>query len=209
MHTGKRIGIFGGTFDPIHIGHLVIAEAAREEYALERVIFVPAAHPPHKLARFITPEEDRLAMVRLATESNPYFEVSDVEIRRPGLSYTVDTLRWFHTQFPPDTEFYFILGMDTLLELPTWKYIDELLELTHFIGALRPHYERDPEKVIAHFGRTGRERIHALAVPQLEISATDLRNRMENGRSVRYFIPAAVREYVIKNGIYRGQEHVE
>lgn len=206
MHTGKRIGIFGGTFDPIHIGHLVIAEAAREEYALERVIFVPAAQPPHKLTRFITPEAERLAMVRLATESNPYFEVSDVEMRRPGLSYTVDTLRWFHTQFPPGTEFYFVLGTDTLLELPSWKYIDELLELTHFIGALRPHYDREPEKMIAHFGQMGREKIHILTAPELEISATDLRRRLESGRSVRYFIPDIVREYVMEHGIYRRRE---
>lgn len=202
MGENHRIGIFGGTFNPIHIGHLVIAEAAREEYNLEKVIFVPASHPPHKHFDIAT-DNIRYEMVKLAVADNPYFEVSNMELRRPGLSYTVDTMRCFHKEYPENTEFYFIVGMDTLLELPTWKYVDELIQLCHFLGALRPNYRTDLSDVLAYFGDIGRERIHYLHTPQLEISATDLRERLRKGKSVRYLMPKQVAEWLLANNVYR------
>ena len=203
MTIPQRIGIFGGTFNPIHLGHLVIAEAAWQEYDLTKVVFVPASHPPHKQQDLdVAPDELRYEMVRLAIADNPHFDISDVELQREGLSYTVDTLRYFHTQYPTGTEFYFIVGTDTLEQLPTWKYIDELIELCHFVGALRPHYQVNREHLTERFGDLAQTRIHYLATPQLEISATDLRRRLCRGQSVRYLMPDAVRRWLTEKGIY-------
>lgn len=203
MTMPQRIGIFGGTFNPIHLGHLVIAEAAWQEYDLAKVVFVPASHPPHKQQDSdVAPNELRYEMVRLAIADNPHFDISDVELRREGLSYTVDTLRYFHTQYPAGTEFYFIIGTDTLEQLPTWKYIDELIELCHFVSALRPHYQVNWEHLTERFGDLAQTRIHYLATPQLEISATDLRRRLCRGQSVRYLMPDPVRRRLTEKGIY-------
>ncbi len=203
MTMPQRIGIFGGTFNPIHLGHLVIAEAAWQEYDLDKVVFVPASHPPHKQQDSdVAPNELRYEMVRLAIADNPHFDISDVELRREGLSYTVDTLRYFHTQYPAGTEFYFIIGTDTLEQLPTWKYIDELIELCHFVSALRPHYQVNWEHLTERFGDLAQTRIHYLATPQLEISATDLRRRLCTGQSVRYLMPDPVRRRLTEKGIY-------
>lgn len=203
MLTLRRIGIFGGTFNPIHNGHLLIAEAAREEYGLERVVFVPASHPPHKDRRHIAPNRLRCDMVRLAIDDNPFFFVSDVELLREGPSYTVDTMRYFHERYRENTEFYFIMGTDTLLDLPTWKYADELMELTHFLSALRPRYHTDLSALTKRFGESARGKIHFLHTPEMEISATDLRHRLVTGQSTRYLLPSAVQEYIQANGIYR------
>ena len=203
MTMPQRIGIFGGTFNPIHLGHLVIAEAAWQEYDLAKVVFVPASHPPHKQQDSdVAPNELRYEMVRLAIADNPHFDISDVELRREGLSYTVDTLRYFHTQYPAGTEFYFIIGTDTLEQLPTWKYIDELIELCHFVSALRPHDQVNREHLTERFGDLAQTRIHYLATPQLEISATDLRRRLCRGQSVRYLMPDPVRRRLTEKGIY-------
>ncbi len=206
MDKLKKIGVFGGTFNPIHIGHLVIAEAAREEYALEKIIFVPAFHPPHK-SFDIAPGVARMEMVSRAIADNPYFDISDVEMLRPGPSYTVETMRYFRKVFSRDTEFYFIVGMDTLLELPTWKYVDELICLCHFLAALRPQYQSDITEVMAYFGDIGKEKIHYLHTPQLEISATDLRHRFRTGRSVRYLMPKNVADWIEENKIYSEMEN--
>ena len=133
-------------------------------------------------------------MVRLAIADNPHFAISDVELQREGLSYTVDTLRYFHTQYPSGTEFYFIVGTDTLEQLPTWKYIDELIELCHFVSALRPHYQVNREHLTERFGDLAQTRIH--------YSATDLRRRLCTGQSVRYLIPDAVRCRLTEKRVY-------
>lgn len=203
MLTLRRIGVFGGTFNPIHNGHLLIAEAAREEYGLEKVIFVPTSHPPHKDSRGIAANQLRYDMVRLAIEDNPFFFVSDVELVRAGPSYTVDTMRYFHERYPEDTEFYFIMGTDTLLDLPTWKYADELMQLTHFLSALRPRYRTDLSILTKRFGSSARENIHLLHTPEMEISATDLRRRFSTGQSTRYLLPSAVQQYIQANEIYQ------
>jgi len=197
----KRIGIFGGTFNPIHMGHLMIAEFTREKYNLEEVIFVPSSNPPHKKLG-IAAAEHRYKMTELAIADNPYFSISEVELTRKGPSYTIDTIKYFQTLYPKGTEFYFICGTDTILALPTWKYIDELLELCYFIGASRPD-NADAHNVINSFGALGREKIKLLEVPKLKISATDLRERLQNKETVRYIVPETVINYINTHNFYK------
>ena len=206
MSERKRIGIFGGTFNPIHIGHLILAEAVREEYALEKVIFVPAAVPPHKEGEILSAQM-RLAMVVLATKDNPYFTVSDVELRREGKSYTVDTVKYFKKKYGDGVDFYFIAGTDTIHDLPTWKHIDELLELCHFIGGTRPDGTEVIDSVIEFFGEVGKEKIHRLKSPELEISSTDIRRRIKEGKSVRYMMLKGVIQYIVEHNIYKEKHH--
>ncbi len=202
MKELQRIGIIGGTFNPIHLGHLMIAEMAREAYHLEKVIFVPAYHPPHKHDDVIDAKY-RYEMTAAAVSDNPYFTVSDVEFKREGPSYTIDTVRHFINVYGPDTEFYFIAGTDSIRDLPNWKYIDDLLPLCHFIGAVRPDGSAAIDDVIAYFGELGAQRIHRLDVPIMRLSATDLRRRLREHRTVRYLIPKAVVEYIKDHDIYK------
>ncbi|MPN21413.1 putative nicotinate-nucleotide adenylyltransferase [bioreactor metagenome] len=193
----------GGTFDPIHIGHLVTAEAVRIEYSLDKVIFIPAANPPHKQELQVTPAIHRYIMTIMATYSNPYFYVSDIELARPGLSYTIDTVSHLVNQFGAQTDFYFITGADAIQDLPTWEKVDQLLEMCHFIAATRPGCISTLDNVIKHFGLQGRRRIHRLATPELEISSTDIRERVKTGRSIKYIVPESVESYIFKEGLYR------
>lgn len=201
MCTNKRIGIFGGTFNPIHFGHLVTAEAVREQYNLDYIIFVPCANPPHKTSGVVDAKH-RYAMTSLAILENPYFLISDIELKREGYSYTVDTIKAFREIYGKETEFFFIAGTDTIHELPTWKYIWELLELCNFVGATRPDGSAIIDSVIEFFGELGKKRIHRLDTPELEISSTDLRLRLKEHRSVRYMMPRSVIQYIIDNNIY-------
>jgi len=200
----RRVGVMGGTFDPIHYGHLVTAEAARAGFGLERVIFVPAGRPPHKEPRAVSDPEHRYLMVVLATITNPHFEVSRVDIERPGLSYTVDTIRELRARLGGDTELYFITGADAMLEILHWKDGDTLLGMCHFIAATRPGFvlskveERLGEAWVRH-----RDRVHFLQVPALAISSTDIRARVREGRPIRYLLPDAVAHYIAKTGLYR------
>lgn len=202
--TIRKIGIMGGTFDPIHIGHLVTAEAVRIEYNLDKVIFVPAANPPHKQELQVTSAMHRYSMTVMATYSNPYFFVSSIEIDRPGPSYTIDTVSALKAMYPPETELYFITGADAIQELPTWNRIDGLLGLCHFVAATRPGFDSTFETVIDYFGEEGRRRIHRLATPELEISSTDIRERIKQGRSIKYIVPESVENYIIKENLYAG-----
>lgn len=202
MMKAKRLGILGGTFDPIHIGHLATAEAVRCEYQLDTVLFIPSANPPHKQDVEVTDAIHRYRMTELATESNPHFEVSAIEMERKGLSYTINTLQALLKKYGDDTELYFIIGSDALAELHTWENIYGVLELTHFIAASRPGIDKT-EEIIASFGELGREKIHRLAIPELEISATDIRHRVAEGRSIRYIVPETVRTYITENALYQ------
>lgn len=197
-----RIGIMGGTFDPIHLGHLVTAEAVRIKYGLERVVFIPAGMPPHKQGAKITPALQRYIMVVLATSSNPYFTVSPIEVNRPGPSYTIDTIRELRTMCGAQTELFFITGADAIQELAAWKDIKELLTMCHFIGATRPGCLSTIDAVIAKLGTLGRRRIHRLATPELDISSTDIRERVRQGRSIKYIVPESVEAYIKKEGLY-------
>lgn len=198
-----RIGIMGGTFDPIHAGHLITAECVRDALQLETVLFIPAAQPPHKRNRPVTAARHRYVMTELAICSNPHFRVSDVELRRQGPSYTIDTIHALAAQYPQGTEFYFIIGADAINELATWHEVDALLTSCHFITATRQGCQLDTAGLRARFGAAGMAHIHPVETPQLEISSTVIRERVHAGASIRYLVPQAVREYIEKEGLYR------
>lgn len=202
MTDKRKIGIMGGTFDPVHIGHLVTAEAVRIQYGLEKVLFVPAGNPPHKQGSNVTLAMHRYIMTVMATYSNPYFFVSPIELERSGPSYTIDTVQEFIKQYGDNTELYFITGADAIQDLPTWEKIDHLLNMCHFIAATRPGCISRLDDVIRHFGNLGRKRIHRLATPELEISSTDIRERVKGGRSIKYIVPESVESYIIKEKLY-------
>jgi nicotinate-nucleotide adenylyltransferase len=195
MGTSRRVGIMGGTFDPLHLGHLVTAEQARADLGLDEVVFVPAGQPWQK-QRAVTPAEHRYLMTVLATAANPAFTVSRVELDRPGPSYTVDTLRDLGT-LVPDDELLFITGADAILSILTWKDAEECLGLASFVAATRPGHDLTE---LEHEGL--RDRVIQLDVPALAISSTDVRDRFAAGRSVTYLIPREVEEYARKHGLY-------
>ena len=197
----KRVGIFGGTFDPIHMGHLIVAETIMDEFHLDKVVFIPAAVPPHKLGRQISPAKHRYMMTMLATCSNPRFQVSDMEMHRQGPSYSRDTLAQLIKEHGSDTEFYFIVGADSVENLHTWNRIDELLTMCHFIGASRPGCMPDMEKIAQRFGPLA-EKIHCLETPELEISSTEIRHRVGQKRTIRYIVPETVEQYIYKEKLY-------
>ena len=163
----KKIGIMGGTFDPIHVGHLMIAEAVWDEYKLEKVLFIPSANPPHK-HDVMTSARHRFNMTLLATCSNPHFEVSSIEMDRTGPSYTIDTIKALKKIYGDDTDFYFIIGADCIHELPSWHKIDELLKICKFIATKRPSYKLDLSIIAKEFSDYN---IQLLETPELEISA--------------------------------------
>ena len=199
----RRVGIMGGTFNPIHNAHLMIAEAVREAFGLDRVLFIPAAHPPHKQGHKLASAYHRLMMVQLAVSSNPWFHVSRQELERSGPSYSLLTLQELHEQYDEETEFYFITGSDTINELHTWYHTEELLQSCHFVATTRPGVPADTGELERRFGQLARDKIHELVVPRLEISSTDIRQRLQMGRSIRYLVPQAVEDYIIKEGLYR------
>ncbi len=201
---GKKTvyGVMGGTFDPIHYGHLVAAEAARDQFQLNKVIFVPSGRPPHKEPSSISEPRHRYLMTVLAVASNPFFVASRLEIDRPGLSYTVDTVKEFNSKFHPQ-KLYFITGADAILEIINWKNIFEILSQCYLIAATRPGYN------LAHissklfcFPKELRERIFFFEVPALAISSTDIRRRVAERRTIKYLLPESVEQYIIKNKLY-------
>lgn len=197
-----RIGIMGGTFDPIHYGHLVTAEAARWEFQLDRVMFIPAGNPPHKSSRRVSPAEDRFAMSLLATVTHPNFSVSPLEMEREGPSYTVDTLKDLKAVYA-NAELYFITGADAILEILSWKNPEELLLTSSFVAASRPGYSSQQlDELLEKLPPELRERIIPLQVPALAISSSDLRRRVAEGRPIKYLLPEAVESYIRKAGLY-------
>ncbi len=196
----ERIGILGGTFDPIHYGHLAIAEEARWQLELARVFFVPAARQPLK-GRHHVPAEHRLAMTRLATGDNPCFEVCDLEVRRAGPSYTIDTIAALEAQ-NPGAELVFVVGADVLNDLHRWHAIDRLLALCRFAIFTRPGYALDLAPVETVLP-TARGCLQAVVGPALDIAATDLRRRLAENAPVRYQMPDTVIRYIEEHGLYR------
>jgi nicotinate-nucleotide adenylyltransferase len=197
--VGRRLGVMGGTFDPIHYGHLVTAEEALSQFSLDEVVFVPTGRPWMKEERDVSPAEDRYLMTVIATASNPRFRVSRVEIDRDGPTYTVDTLRDLAAA-NPDAELYFITGADAIFEIFDWKDPDEVLMLAHFIAATRPGYDlrRFEERAT-----TRQPNVNAMNVPALAISSTDVRERVREGRPIRYLLPEGVKSYIEKAALYR------
>ncbi len=194
----------GGTFDPIHYGHLLAAESVRESFGLSKVVFVPAARPPHKVETALTPAAHRLAMTLLATLSNPHFIVSDTEVNRAGPSYTIDTLVEFR-RLMPQHDLFFITGVDAIIDLTTWKDWEGMLRAAEFVAVARPGYPADRLKLLKNpLPNVFRPRIHYLEIPALAISSSDIRRRVHEGRSIKYLLPEAVEQYIAKEGLYRG-----
>ena len=205
--AGGRLGILGGTFDPIHMGHLQMAEAVYRRMALAQVLFIPAYVPPHKVGMYFATAQERYAMTELAVADYPYFAVSDMELRRSGVSYTIDTLRELRRLYP-SRELYFIIGADSVAQLHTWHNIEEMLELITFVAAGRPGYEGVMEQVARRLGQRARERIILLDTPEYDISSTDIRARIAGRASLAGLVPQAVEKYIYRHGLYAGQEKV-
>jgi nicotinate-nucleotide adenylyltransferase len=196
-----RVGVLGGTFDPIHIGHLVAAEEVRAQLRLDRVVFVPAGLPPHKLTEHLLPVEHRLAMVKLAIASNPYFTVSRVDIDRFGPCYTVDTIELLRDEWGGEVELYFIMGSDSLADILTWHRTERLIRLCRLAVMERPGYRVDVEELERLLpGITSR--IHFINSPQLDISSTDIQRRVRQGLPIKYQVPQAVEDYIYEHELY-------
>lgn len=198
----------GGTFNPIHYGHLVTAEEARIQFNLDRVLFIPTGDPPHKEGQKITNAQQRYLMTVMATGSNPYFYVSRMEIDRPQPSYTMDTVKDLHEVYK-DSQIFFITGTDAVLDILTWKNPAEILNLCIFIAATRPGYELDrlnniKKRLKDELGIADiNEKIHIIKIPALAISSTDIRNRVRTGKPIRYLLPEGVANHIYKMGFYK------
>ncbi len=195
MKRRRRIGIMGGTFDPIHHGHLVAASEVMNKFGLEQVVFVPTLTQPFKAERETTEAEHRYLMTVIATASNNRFTVSRVDIERGGLTYTYDTLRDLRA-LEPDVEWYFITGADALHGILNWKHSDELFESAHFVGVSRPGHKLDMEGL-------PEGRVSLIEVPAMAISSTDCRRRVAAGEPIWYLVPDGVVQYIDKYGLYR------
>lgn len=193
----QRLGVYGGTFDPIHAGHLAIARGVVEKCALNRLLFVPSARPPHKRGHAVAPPDDRYRMAQLAARDDPRFEVSDAEINRPGLSYTVDTLEALREIYSESCSYYLVIGADSLLEIDTWHAPDRLFELATVVTVPRP--DNDLTGVNPHW----RDRVVALQLPEIDISSTDIRRRAGAGLPIGHLVPENVADYIEERGLYR------
>jgi len=189
----SRIGILGGTFNPIHMGHLILAEEAVSKMGLDKVIFVPAYIPPHKRLEGSTSAEDRLAMVRLAIDENPNFEVSSIEVEAKNKSYSIDTLKAFKKIYGDEVKLFFLTGSDSLKDLFSWKDIGDIFKVSKFVVAARPGYpmENVPKEV------------ETVVITPIEISSMDIRKRLADNRSIRYLVPENVRAYIIDKRLYK------
>jgi nicotinate-nucleotide adenylyltransferase len=209
-----RVGIFGGTFDPIHHGHLRAAEEVGESFSLERIYFVPVFIPPHKKDQKISGVEDRLNMVRLAIKDNSFFKLSDIEVKRGGISYSMDTIKSMEKKFE---ELYYLIGVDAFSEIHTWHRYTDLFYYTNFIVMVRPSHAREsglrmfPSHVRKHikalddrtFEHVSGKRVHLQLVTQLDISATRIRFSTCEGKSIRYLVPSQVEKYIKGKELYQ------
>lgn len=210
-----RLGLFGGTFNPIHFGHLRAAEEVAQFLQLHRLLFVPAARPPHKKTESVVRFAIRLEMARLAVAEHPLFEVSDIEGQRPEKSYSIETLRLFRQKLGSKTELFFIVGLDAMLEIETWKDYREIFALCHFVVLDRPGYDPDDlEKILAKkfactylvaekvFLHPGGNKIYFRPITRLDISSTEIRRFAGQGLSLRFLLPEGVRHYILENKLY-------
>ncbi|BEP15132.1 nicotinate-nucleotide adenylyltransferase [Acidothermaceae bacterium B102] len=198
MSAPRRVGVMGGTFDPIHHGHLVAASEVAALFSLDEVVFVPTGEPWQKGGRAVSPAEDRYLMTVIATASNPRFSVSRLDIDRPGPTYTTDTLRDLQAVYGEDTELFFITGADALESILSWHRVEELFELAHFVGVTRPgHPLSDPG--------LPQGRVSLVEIPAMAISSTDCRERVGRSLPVWYLVPDGVVQYIQKRDLYRSQ----
>ena len=202
----RRIGVLGGTFDPVHYGHLVVAEEVYATLHLTEMVFVPAGQPPHKTNVEITAAKHRLKMLELAIASNPHFTISRVDLDRPGPSYTVDMLQLLRRQWGEHTAIYFIIGRDSLEDLLSWHDSSGILEqLTHLVAVRRPGYSESEAFYDSLEARLSgiKQRLLIVETPRFNISATDLRQRVAEGRPIKYQTPESVESYIVQYGLYR------
>ena len=213
-----RLGILGGTFDPIHLGHLCLAEDVGDELGLESLYLIPAALPPHKEKRSISPFHHRLEMTRLAAGESPLFEAFDLEGRRGGISFSIETLREFHKLFQPKLELFFIIGTDAFLQIETWKEYQRLFDYAHFVVIERPGveserlepflntiglgFEKKEGKGMTYVAPSGNLLIYKIAT-LMDISSTSIRERVAEGRSIRFLVPESISEYILEKGLYK------
>lgn len=197
----KRLAIMGGTFDPIHFGHLRLAEEAREAFGLDKIVFVPNARPNSDKADFVSSPGHRYAMTRLAVNPYPSFSVSRVETDRPGLSFAIDTVRHFRREHPALDALYFLLGADIVADIPRWHEADALLSECRFVAAARPGFS-----LTQIADARLRARVSLLPMTELDISSTELRRRARAGQSLRFLTPDVVAEYVVRHGLYRNRQ---
>lgn len=205
-NVGERIGLLGGTFDPVHYAHLAIAEEVYVALKLTRVLFVLAGQPPHKQGETITPVQQRLAMLEMAIAGNAHFALSLVDVQRDGPSYTVDTLRLLRQEWGARAEFFFIIGGDSLEDLPDWYKPAEILAQTRLVALMRPGYTEISDERRARLEArlpALKQRLIVLEGPRMDISSTELRRRVASGRPIRYQVPEAVEAYILKEGLYR------
>ncbi len=188
----KRIGILGGTFNPIHIGHLTIAQMVHEQLKLDKVIFVPSNLPPHKSSKHVASSKDRYHMIRLAIRGNVHFGISDFEIKRAGKSYSIETVSYFQDCYPKGTKFFFIIGSDLLPTLRTWRNVHEILKIVTFVSVNRPGFK----------GGKSRIRVRSITVPGLQTSSSYVRQRITAGKTVKYLVPDNVSKYIAQKKLY-------
>lgn len=198
----EKVGIMGGTFNPIHYGHLFLAENALEQLELDRILFMPSNNPPHKNKAELASNQDRAQMIRLAIQGNPCFELSELEYEREGITYTADTLTILKEQYP-ETEYYFILGADSLLSLQDWKEPKTIFKLCTILAAGRDQVPaKEIEEQIEFLKETYGARIIHFKMPMIEISSAEIRTKASVKRSIRYFVPDLVRYYIEQHGLY-------
>jgi nicotinate-nucleotide adenylyltransferase len=223
QHLGtSRVGLLGGSFNPVHNGHLAIARQARDVLSLDRILFIPTGLPPHKSGETLAPAKDRYEMVRLAIASDPAFSVSDVEISRPGKSYTVDTVRELQQQYGPQTRLYFLIGLDAFLDFPTWREPGMLLDLCSFVVISRPGISFQPlaamkllpaipQDSLAALDAGRRSKLEVplshhqlicLHVPPIHVSASDIRTKVRQAEPVAHLLPPSVESYIIYHHLY-------
>jgi len=202
----SRVVLFGGSFDPIHHGHLIVARHAAETLGARRVVLIPGASPPHKQQAALAPAADRLDMCRVAVRDEPLFEVSDWETRQPGPNYTLYTVRHFRDLLPAETRLYWLIGMDSLAELASWYHLGEVASLCTLVTVGRPGVPRPDLAALKELVPDAALRelaAHILDGPLIDISATDIRARIRRGQSIRYLLPDAVRDLIAARGLYR------
>lgn len=199
----KKLAIMGGTFDPIHIGHLVTAEEVRHEFNVDEVLFIPTGHPPHKERANMTTSEHRYLMTILATVNNPNFKVSRMEIDREGVTYTIDTIKELKQIYGKETKLYFITGADAIHKILEWKASKELLKMCEFVAVTRPYYNKEELlEQIKNMNEAYQSTIHFLEVPALAISSSDIRTRLMEKRPIKYLVPHEVEYYIKKHQLY-------
>ena len=186
----NKIGLFGGTFDPVHTGHLIIAQSVRENLDIDTIIFIPSARPPHKNSDIMFTPEERYGMLSAAIEGNPHFRISDIETKRKGPSYTIDTIREITSAAAPDTEICFIVGRDNLIEISSWKEPHSIIRECRICATDRPGHEND---IIPEWLKSA---VKTVSTPLIEISSSEIRARLREGKSIRYLVPDSVFEFI-------------